>query len=131
MKKTLFLFLFIFSTSTYAANNDIRDAKVKKINDTFVEEVVKETKIKAPLIREFLPGGKNYGKRIGDSFKLSTQQKRTVRELEDKKRNDMFAIRKRFGADPKLKNSTQIMSTNQDTNTKTKTNSKIKKKKKK
>ena len=100
MKIFFFFLVLVLSTSAFAIKSDVRDAKIKKINEAFVEDVVKATKLKASEVREFLPGARNHGKRISDTFKLTTAQKSAVRQLEDKRRNDMFNIRKRFGADP-------------------------------
>ena len=98
MKKIILITLVILSSNTFAINSDVRDAKLRNINDTYVKEIVRATKLKDSQVRDFLPGNKNYGKKIGDFYNLSIEQKREVNQIEDQRKNAMFELRKRFGA---------------------------------
>jgi hypothetical protein len=99
MKLFTILIFILFSQNLLAGVSSIREEKLKKINDTFVKEVTNVTKLKPEQIREFLPGKSNFGKKIGEIYKLNLEQTRAVNQLEDQRRNAMFELRKKFGKD--------------------------------
>lgn len=103
MKLITLLIFTLFSQNILAANSNIREVKLKQINDTFVKEVVLATKLKPEQVREFLPGNINYGKSISEIYKLNLEQTRAVNQLDDQRKNAMFELRKRFGREkPKV-----------------------------
>lgn len=103
MKKILILALSVLSINTYALSSNIREGKLKQINDVYVKEVAEATKLKPEQVRDFLPGNKNYGKKIGEFYKLSLDQVRAVNQLEDQRKKAMFELRKRYGKErPKV-----------------------------
>jgi hypothetical protein len=98
MKKIILISLLIVSSTTFAINSDVREAKLRIINDAYVKGIVRATKLKDSQVRDFLPGNKNYGKKLGDVYQLSVEQKKEVNQLENQRKNAMFELRKKFGS---------------------------------